>query len=287
MSVNDAKQAVRGALGGLASPFQVIAPESVLRNKGLKILSERRTPIFMSLVSAPYDIGFSGGVDSSLILVKLLQRLQQSDRAVIAHTIGWGDALPDIVHARRFVAFLQSTFPRLQTLPRLSHKVSIMSPTEDDQVNSNRITNSDSPRADNYYMLMRAVSPYTNSLVGCDCIDEFAGGYYPHRDPQKLSSYDPTLSMDDNRLRALEHFRSLLTPNHLVVAQANSAAFDIKMVFPYGTAEVMECMSRFSLSELIDDENRKKPIYAIARRNGVSQDVLSRRKYGLVSAFVR
>ena len=39
------------------------------------------------------------------------------------------------------------------------------------------------------------------------------------------------------------------------------------------------------IDELIDDENRKKPVSAVARIKGIPESIINRRKYGLVSAL--
>jgi len=76
-----------------------------------------------------------------------------------------------------------------------------------------------------------------------------------------------------------------LIKNHLLVLNKISSHFNIEVFLPYGHEIVMDCASKFNVNELIDNNKRKKPIYDIAKRNNVSQEILERRKFGLVSAF--
>ncbi len=223
-------------------------------------------------------LGYSGGVDSSLVLVKLLHHLGR-EVPLVAHTIGSRDDLPDIVHARRFIEALKNEHSNL------SHMVKIMQPSEHDIEKSNEILGVKKNRPDTYFMLMKAVMPHTRKLVCCDCIDELAGGYYAHRDPQKLPVYDSEESVDENRAGALRFFISKLVENHLRPLDAFSSAFGVEIFLPYGTKGVMDCATIFTVGELVDDNERKKPIYVLAKKNGVSKEILERRKYGLVNAF--
>jgi len=225
-------------------------------------------------------LGYSGGVDSSLILVKMLEHFE--GHPVVAHTIGAKKDFPDIVYSERFIKHLKNTNLNL------IHNVHIMQVSDKDTRELNRILCGDMNYPSNYYMLMKAISPIcpeTGQIVSCDIIDELMGGYYAHRNPEKLPCFDPQRSIVENRLLALGHFMENLIKNHLSILDAMSSYFNVEVFLPYGSEGVMNCASMFNVTEMVDDAERKKPIYALAKRNGVAKYILERRKYGLCSAM--
>ncbi len=223
-------------------------------------------------------LAYSGGVDSSLVLVKIL-RQSKFGSAVIAHTIGSKDD-PDMFYSKEFIKKLKGIYKNLY------HNMHIMKISEEDTDKSNEILKVKHDSPDNYYMLMKAISLYTKKIVCCDCIDELLGGYYAHRDPKGyFPNYDPKKDLEENRVEALKYYMSRLIPEHLFMLDVFSSHFDVDVFLPYGDKEVINCCSKFSIDELVDDDNRKKPIYEIAKRNKIPKEILERRKYGLVSAF--
>jgi len=136
-----------------------------------------------------------------------------------------------------------------------------------------------------YYELLNAIKPATSNLVCGDCIDELLGGYYPHRDPRNLPVYDKTKAIEENRETALRYFMKVLIPNHLRILNAFSEHFGINVWLPYGDKKVMNAAEKFSVNELVDNKNRKKPLSAVARIKSIPESIINRRKYGLVSAI--
>lgn len=223
-------------------------------------------------------LAYSGGVDSSLILIKIL-RQSKFGHSIIAHTIGSKDE-PDILYSKKFIKELKGTYRNLY------HNIHIMKISKEEIDKSNEILGVNQDFPDNYYMLMKAISSYTKKIVCCDCIDELLGGYHAHRNPKKyFLNYESKKSLEENKNEALKHFMSKLIPEHLSILDKFSSHFNIDVYLPYGDKEVINCCKKFSVDELVDGTDRKKPIYEIAKRNEVSQEILERRKYGLVSAF--
>ncbi len=223
-------------------------------------------------------LAYSGGVDSSLILLKIL-RQSKLRHPVIAHTIGARNE-PDIVYSKKFIKELKKRYINL------FHNIHIMKISKDDINKSNEILRVNQDFPDNYYMLMKTISSYTKKIVCCDCIDELLGGYHAHRNPEKyFPNYDPKKDLKENRAEALKYYMSKLIPEHLSILDSFSSHFSTDVLLPYGNKEVINCCSKFSINELVDHTNRKKPIYEIAKRNNIPKEILERRKYGLVSAF--
>jgi hypothetical protein len=54
---------------------------------------------------------------------------------------------------------------------------------------------------------------------------------------------------------------------------------------PYGEPEVLAAAARFCVHELVDGDARKKPMLALARKIGVPEEIVSRKKFGLCSAL--
>lgn len=231
------------------------AIDKAVKQSGKEIL-EKQDKIHM---------GYSGGVDSSLMLLKLLR----CDFPVVAHTMASNENHPDLVYAADFISFLAENGKDIE------HKKHLVAATADDLENYKLAVNQPSAkRVDEYFMLFKNVRPYAGYMVQCDCIDELMGGYYAH---QKAEG--------EERLKSLEEFMSKLIPDHLQIAEQTSNHFGIDVYVPYGDKEVMEAAALFTIPELVDNERRKKPVYDLAKRNGVPKAIIERRKYGLVSAL--
>ncbi len=228
-------------------------------DNSIKSILENKSDIHLAL---------SGGVDSSLILVKFL-KYADSRIPIVVHTIGSRKDHPDVEYSERLVTSLKKNYPNL------SHNLEIMNISKDDLKNSNEILKITQHFPSNYYMLMKAISLKTNKIVCGDCIDELMGGYYSHTDPKKFKT----------RKEAFEYFMSRLIPDHLSILDKISTNFNIEVILPYGSKEVMESANIFNTGELINHKNRKKPIYDLARKNDLPKAILNRRKYGLVSAL--
>jgi len=241
--------------------------EKAIDNSVKKILKE----------NSEIHLAYSGGIDSSLILIKILK--QYPNLSLFAHTIG-SESEPDILYSQKSVQKLKKRYKNLK------HVLHIKNISDEDINKSNEILGLNQDFPDNYYMLMNAITPHIKKIICCDCIDELLAGYYAHRNPKEhFINYDPEKSLEENRIGALNYFMSRLIPDHLSILDKFSSYFDIKVSLPYGGKEVINSCSKFNINELVDDVNRKKPIYKIGQRNNISREILERRKYGLVSAF--
>jgi len=203
-------------------------------------------------------LALSGGVDSTLLLYKLLEH----GLPVTAHTMAASEESLDLVHAHMAITAARGD---------VEHEVHLVRVSEDDVRRSNRLLEMKQDRPDNYLMLMRAISPYTRDLLCGDCIDEMAGGYYQHQE-------SPTH----------EVFRGLmeeLVPRHLTPLHLCSSFHNVRVYLPYADERVVALCQRFALAELVTTDGRKRPIYELARRAGVPRAILERRKRGLISAL--
>lgn len=216
-------------------------------------------------------LAFSGGVDSTTLLSKLLR----TERPVMAHTIASSMEHPDVVNGEVAIeAMNHRNYSKYgdEYYFRLAWHHYIMEPNETDTKESNLVTGRDSNRPDNYFLLARTLSEYTYSYIAGDCIDELLGGYYAH------------LGGDPDTFRSL---LKQLIPNHLESLDKCTSAFGIRVYLPYGDPEVLRAASAFRFDELVSmgNRHRKLPMVEVAKREGIPEQNIFRRKIGLVQAM--
>lgn len=200
-----------------------------------------------SLVGDPLHLALSGGMDSTLLLYRLLRMAH----SVEAHTMANTEQHPDMAYARMAVLEAPKKIPW--------HQHIVTPPSEVGQDVS-----------DLYIPLMQKVSKFTTEILCGDCIDELLGGYYSHQ-----TEGESELAARKNRL----------IPEHLDRLDAASSRFGVGVWLPYGNPEVIRACSQFTFSELVDSETRKRPLYDLAAQIGVPTRIRLRRKYGLCSAL--
>jgi len=225
-------------------------------------------------------LAYSGGVDSTIVLTTLINQ----GFPVTAHTIANKETHPDMIYASEFASELTNSGKNI------SHKKYLIEESRENRAKANQILKAEfdeeeTNKSENDYELLNAIKSETSNLVCCDCIDELLGGYYAHKDPSNLPVYDKTKTLEKNREVALKYFMNGLIPNHLRKLNTFSKHFGINVWLPYGDEKVMRATENFSVNELIDNENRKKPVSAIARIKNIPEAIIYRRKYGLVSAL--
>ncbi len=225
-------------------------------------------------------LAYSGGVDSTIVLTTLLDQ----GFPVTTHTIANEETHPDMNYASGFASELTNGGKNIL------HEKYLIKESPENIEKANQILRAEfgeegRNKSENYYELLNAIKSETSNLVCCDCIDELLGGYYAHRDPSNLPTYDETKTLEENREAALKYFMNGLIPNHLRRLDAFSKHFGINIWLPYGDEKVMKAAEKFSVDELVDDENRKKPVSAVARIKNIPKSIINRRKYGLVSAL--
>lgn len=223
--------------------------------------------------SSRIHLGFSGGLDSSVMLFLFLEQ----NFPVTAWTICMDEKHPDAICSQKLTFGINGK--------DLLHKLVTISPVSEDISESNKVLGEIKERADSYFYLLKTICRETPVMVNCDCIDELLGGYYAHQRPENLPVYHNNLSLEENRKKALDYFNVMLIENHLSVLNKFSNHFNIKVNLPYATELVMGMASSFRADELVDDENRKKPMLEIAKRIDVPEYILLRRKYGLCDAM--
>lgn len=226
------------------------------------------------------DLAYSGGIDSTIILVTLLN----SGFPIIAHTITNKENHPDMIYSNEFISSLNGNGENIL------HKKYLIKESKEKIEKANEILRAAfgikrEEISENYYELFNAVKSSTSNLVCCDCIDELLGGYYANKDPTNLSFYDKTKNIEENRKISLYYFMNRLIPDHLRIIDEFSKYFGINIWLPYGDEMVIKATENFDVNELVDNKNRKKPIIHIAKSKGIPDSIITRRKYGLVSAL--
>jgi len=225
-------------------------------------------------------LAYSGGVDSTIVLTTLINL----GFPVTIHTIAGEETHPDMTYASKFASEL------INGGKNILHKRYLIKESQENIEKANQILEAEFEegkinKSENYYELLNTIKPSTSNLVCCDCIDELLGGYYAHIDPSNLPIYNRTKTLEENRESALNYFMDGLIPNHLRILDIFSKHFGINIWLPYGDEKVMKAAENFSINELVDNENRKKPISAVARIKNIPESIINRRKYGLVCAL--
>lgn len=225
-------------------------------------------------------LAYSGGVDSTIALTTLINQ----GFPVTIHTIAGKETHPDMIYASEFASEL------INSGKNILHKKYLIKESQENIKKANQILRTEFEegrinKSENYYELLNAIKPATSNLVCCDCIDELLGGYYAHIDPSNLPVYDEAKTLEENREFALKYFMDGLIPNHLRILDVFSKHFGIDVWLPYGDEKVMKVAENFSVNELVDNENRKKPVSAVARIKNIPESIINRRKYGLVCAL--
>lgn len=261
-------------------------------NLNAESLEKRITDLNSAIDDSIYGIGnsilkkqdrvhlaYSGGIDSTIILTTLLNHRFP----VTIHTIASEDTHPDMINAKEFASEL------INNGKNISHKRYLIKESSENIGKANKILEKKFKKrinkSENYYELLNVIKPATSNLVCGDCIDELLGGYYPHRDPINLPVYDKTKTLKENRETALKYFMNNLIPDHLRILDVFSEHFGINIWLPYGNEKVMKVAEKFSVNELVDNKNRKKPLSTVARIKNIPESIINRRKYGLVSAL--
>lgn len=174
----------------------------------------------------------------------LAMLLSMKRQGIVAHTLGTSEDYPDVVHAK----ILAEAFPQAE------YRHHIIPPYTGDA----------------YFALYAALEGETDSIISGDVIDELAGGYYIHQ-------------QSEDKGEALYGELGCLKARHLNFMNEASTKYGIIVYLPYATAGVFEAMAAFRIDELVDNKERKMPIYDLAAKYGVPQAILDRRKMGLVS----
>lgn len=198
------------------------------------------------------SLAFSGGLDSSIMLYTMLQIHDK----VHAFTIGYPANHPDIEHAKLIVSKLDGN---------ISHH--IFTPTIDEIVKSRHVKDYQGDNA--VRLLYKYISDYTNSVIACDGIDEFTGGYYAHQsNPSEETYYG---------------FLKKLRDEQLIPLDKNSGY--LKVYLPYLDSRLILLLAQIPLEEKVDFNQRKKIMVSLAKSK-ISSTIINRRKYGFCDAIL-
>lgn len=195
-------------------------------------------------------LSFSGGLDSGLMLFFL----KQLHKEVSAFTIGLSEEHPDVKCARLMCA----------QLPSIVHRVFI--PTEKEIETIEKLGSSSGNGIVRFFY--RSVEKFTDAIIACDGIDEFACGYYSHqRNPNEKTYY---------------HYLRRLQRDHLIPLDKNSG--NVKVYLPYLNIRLISLYAQIPIGDKVDDESRKKFLVELARGR-LPTRILKRRKYGFDEAL--
>ncbi|HBK33597.1 TPA: hypothetical protein DEP34_04950 [Candidatus Uhrbacteria bacterium] len=216
----------------------------------------------------PYiTLCLSGGLDSSLslaILVKLF-----GARRITACTIGSDPDHPDVRYAKMAAeTFGVSHAILIPTKPQIDRaKIELaMIPGEDVSDGNAGVLL--------FYQFLNGCN--IKKIISHDGIDELVGGYWPHR------------QYEGNENLQCEDFDAQwkrLADVHLHPLERKALICGVDVVFPYLQREVIEYIRRIPLCERTSKAESKMPLRALARRLGVPEPIIARRKIGFCSAL--
>ncbi len=127
-----------------------------------------------------YNLSFSGGVDSSLLLYYLLEVKGKANAFTVANDINH----PDIEYSRKALACYEQRYE----IEITHHTMIKPSVSGDDLVSA-------------YYS---ALSNLISDIITGDCIDELACGYYGHQDLQEETYHDYLQKLQSAHLEPLD-----------------------------------------------------------------------------------
>lgn len=107
-----------------------------------------------------------------------------------------------------------------------------------------------------------------SSIIACDGIDEYMGGYYEHLHQPDLTTY--------------YKFLSELVDKHLVPLHISSGS--VKVYLPYLDPRLVALYGNYELNARFDNNGRKKIMIELAKKLGVPDEIINRRKYGFCDA---
>ena len=191
------------------------------------------------------NLSYSGGIDSTIILYIMHKLFGKSIRTF---TIAKSYDHPDYIAGRKITSMLDVEWNGL-----------IIDQDNEYDIDGNYIVKQ-------FYK--KLVDFGITSIVACDGIDEYMGGYYDHMHNPSLETY--------------YHYLSELVDKHLTPLDKNSG--NISVYLPYLSPNLVTLYNNYEFSFRFDKNSRKKLIFAIAKKMGIPNDVIDRRKYGFCDA---
>lgn len=189
-------------------------------------------------------LSLSGGVDSSLMLYYMTLVLNKRD--IHCYTITSNEQHPDYIFSKKITDhFGVEWYPYIPD--------SIPGYSGDDAVKC-------------FYDYLKDLE--IDTIIACDGIDEYMGGYYRHQN-------NPSEEVYYECIRELQEF-------HLGPLNKNSG--NVKVYLPYLDARLISLFSQIPLVDKVDRSNRKKIVMEMAK-NRIPDEIIQRRKYGFCDAM--
>lgn len=191
-------------------------------------------------------LALSGGIDSSLLLHFMIK---SGKSPVYAFTIGSSEEHPDVIYSK--IAASRHNC--------VVHNIHI--PTS--------IIGNETFKGDNAVReLYSFIGKYSDSVIAGDGIDEYMCGYYDHKKhPSEEVYYSFMLRLQEEQLIPLDK---------------NSG--EVKVYLPYIDPKIIMLLSQIPISRKVGFR-RKLLMIEMAKRAGICDDIINRRKYGFCSAL--
>lgn len=211
------------------------------------LLSEIRRSLLYDLDCT--NLSYSGGIDSTIILY-LLREIHGRD--IQTYTIAVSKEHPDYMFAQRITSELG--------IPWRGILIDTQCLEEEEFVGDAIVKQ--------FYWFLREEG--VESIIACDGIDEYMGGYYDHLHQPNLMTY--------------YYYLSELVSKHLIPLHENSG--EVKVYLPYLYPNLVGLYGNYELSARFDMLGRKKIMVQLAKVLGIPEWVINRRKYGFCDAGI-
>jgi asparagine synthetase B (glutamine-hydrolysing) len=196
------------------------------------------------------NLALSGGIDSAYMLWCMTQAFRP--KQISCYTIALSEEHPDYIFSKQMTEYLGIENHKIM-IPLLPLK------KEDGDNPGDWIV-----REFFQWVETRGV----NSIICCDGIDEFMGGYYSHlHNPTHETYYDFMTRLQKEQLEPL-----------------NKNSGNVNVYLPYMDRDLISLYNRFPMSDRFDTTDRKKLIKKLATGK-IPEEVINRRKYGFVDAM--
>jgi len=195
------------------------------------------------------NLALSGGVDSSYMLYCMSKVFGNN---INCYTIALNEEHPDYIHSNNITKVFGVKWFYLLTEKRIEDK-------EDDFPGDGGVKS--------FFKWISSLE--VPSIICCDGIDEFMGGYYKHmKEPVHETYYDFMLRLQKEQLQPLDK---------------NSEG--INVLLPYLDNRLITLYNNFPMVDRFDFNDRKKLMILLAK-DKIPYNILYRRKYGFVDVGV-
>lgn len=196
------------------------------------------------------NLALSGGVDSSTMLALMVDVFKKED--ICCFNIALSEKHPDFIYSD-LVAKLFKV--------KIIHHI----PTKHLEKNVGEFDGDEIVRE--FFCWLQGCG--CESIVTCDGIDEFMGGYYDHmKFPTEEMYYSYMRRFQNEQAKPLDK---------------NSG--ETKVFLPYIDDRVICLLSQIPYSERFDMNERKKVVNKIARIKKIPEEIIVRHKYGFIDVM--